>query len=43
MDPTWLAIAELVLVLGGGLAFAVWQIMSIRRLRRETKDRSDRE
>ncbi len=36
MSPAFIAIAELVLVLGAVLAFAVWELRSLRRLRQRS-------
>jgi hypothetical protein len=33
MESSWLALAEMILVLGGVLGFGVWQLVSLRRER----------
>jgi hypothetical protein len=39
MESSWLAIAEMILVLGGVLGFGIWQLVSLRRER----DRAERD
>jgi hypothetical protein len=42
MESSWLAIAEMILVLGGVLGFGVWQLVSLRRERdRAARERED--
>jgi hypothetical protein len=44
MDSSWLALAEMILVLGGVLGFGVWQLVSVRRARdRAARDGEDAE
>lgn len=41
MSPTTLVIVEAVLIFGGVLAFAVYQLVSVRRLQKREGDRED--
>jgi hypothetical protein len=44
MESSWLAIAEMILVLGGVLGFGVWQLVSLRRERdRAARDDAPRD
>jgi hypothetical protein len=41
MPDGWFAVAEMLLVFGGVLGFAVWQIVSVNRASREDRRRRD--
>ncbi|EGK69981.1 hypothetical protein METUNv1_03949 [Methyloversatilis universalis FAM5] len=41
MSPTTLVIVEAVLIFGGVLVFAVYQLVSVRRLQKREGDRQD--
>lgn len=43
MDAAWYGLIELVLVMGGVLAFAVWQLRSTARDQAATREREARE
>lgn len=39
MDPAWYGFIELVFIFGIVLAFAAWQLLDLRRLRKEREKR----
>lgn len=41
MDPNLLGLVELVLVFGGVLAFAIWQLREVSKAQRKSREKKD--